>query len=147
MPIPPLVVYATPEEYRIHFERAYCVGPLRTFDGILVHFRKQAFDHCMFESSARDGIKDMFSTCRAERIDWIQATLSAPNADLYVGWDNSKKCADSNRRVAVVFEDYVVVIWLRKSDPTRELEANFVTAYKADNSIRKIRQMPRWTRK
>jgi hypothetical protein len=44
-------------------------------------------------------------------------------------------------RVAIVKNDYVVIIWLKNSK-----EAKFITAYVADNSIEKIRKSPKWER-
>lgn len=141
---PPKVNYATEWEYRKHFERIYCQRPIRTFDGIPVHFRKSKFEHCMYESSRRDDIKDDFSRTRAERIDWIQATLANPSADLYQGWDKKNRRCDPNSRVAVVYEQFAVIIRLRRNADGSIRSADFVTAYQADNSIEKIRSMPRW---
>lgn len=143
MPTPPRVLYATEDEYRLHFERIYCSGPVLTADGIPVRFRKEDFGHCMYESTHRDGVKDQFSKERSERIDWIKATLENPAAELYQGWDGKKKCYMNDRRVAVIYEEYVVVIQLlgAKSAPLR---ARFVTAYLADNNINKIRGGPIW---
>jgi hypothetical protein len=145
MPLPPLVHYATTTEYRHHFERTYCRGSIHTYDGIRVFFAPAKFGHVFYESSARDGRKDVFSPVRAERIDWIQATLEHPEADLYQGWNKGACSYDASRRVAVVFEDFVVVVAMGL---TREgaLRANFVTCYQADNSIGKIRTSPEWTK-
>lgn len=143
MALPALVHYRTIQQYRAHFERVYCQGPIATFDGIPVYFRKTNFDHCMFESSKRDGTKDEFSTTRSRRIDWIRATLTNPKATLYQGWDSRKKRCDPSRRVAVVYEDFVVIIRVRmRKDGSRV--ADFLTAYQADVSIARIRAMPVW---
>ena len=83
------------------------------------------------------------SPSRGQRIDWIIATLINPEAELYQGWDKEKNRADPNRRVAVVYEELVVVIKMRK-DAGSNLTATFVTAYLADNSLEKIRGMPVW---
>lgn len=141
MAYPPLVSYADQNEYRVHFERVYCQGPIRCFDGIAVRFRKADFDHCFFESSRRNQIKDQFSPQRAERIDWIKAALEDPEAELYAGWDNKRKRHDHSRRVTVVVVNYVVVIRL-----TGTTTARFVTAYVADSetTIDKIKGGPRW---
>ena len=145
MPLPPLVHYATAAEYRNHFERIYCRGTILTFDSIRVFFAPAKFDHAFYESSARDGRKDVFSSVRAARIDWIQATLANPAADLYQGWNKAARTYDASRRVAIVFEDFVVVVAMGlKRDGA--LKANFVTCYQADNSIGKIRTSPAWTR-
>ena len=67
----------------------YCQQPITTFDNIRVRFRESDFDHCMFESSKRDWTKDKFSAERAQRIDWIKATLIDASADLRQGWDRT----------------------------------------------------------
>lgn len=141
MDYPPLVFYGTTIEYRIHFERTYCLQPIITFDGIAVRFRKDRFDHCFYESTCRNQIKDMFSNQRAERIDWIKATLQDPNAELFVGWDKNKKRYDQGHRVAVVLGNYVVVIRMSGNQT-----AQFVTAYVADSasSLAKIKKSPNW---
>lgn len=142
MAYPPLVQYETEQEYRSHFERVYCCGPLQCFDGIAVRFRKNDFDHCFFESSNRDGVKDQFSTLRAERIDWIKAALQDGQADLFVGWDRTKRRYDHGRRVTLVMGNYVVVIRL-----TGKLKARFVTAFVADSqrTLDRIKRSPKWT--
>lgn len=142
MNYPPLVQYASEADYRTHFERVYCRGPITTFDGISVRFRRCQFDHGFFESSQRNRVKDLFSTQRAERIDWIKATLQDPNSDRFVGWDRNSRTYDNTRRVALVQWDYVVVIAL-----TGSVSAQFVTAYVVDtpNSLARIRRSPRWT--
>jgi hypothetical protein len=93
----------------------------------------------------RDGNKDVFSAVRAERIDWIGATLAHRDASLYQGWNKENRTADAGRRVAVVFEDFVVVVQMGLKQ-SGELKANFVTCYQADNSIGKIRSSPVWAR-
>ena len=145
MPLPGLVKYDTPADYKAHFERVYCRGVVTTFDGIRVYFSPGKFGHCFYESSMRDGNKDVFSAVRAERIDWIGATLAHRDASLYQGWNNEDRTADPVRRVAVVFEDFVVVVEMGLKQ-SGELKANFVTCYQADNSIGKIRSSPVWAR-
>jgi hypothetical protein len=136
-----LVQYASEEDYRRHFETQYCRAPIVTCDGIAVFFRKRMFDHCFFESvSSKD---DTFSRRRAERIDWIAVVLQDPSADLFVGWDKKKKRPARDRRVAVVSDDYVVVIRLVRRD-----RAEFMTAFVAERTtIRKIRASERWRQK
>lgn len=145
MALPPLVHYATVAEYRSHYERVYCRGNIHTFDGIRVYFSAGKFGHMFYESTARDGRKDVFSPVRAQRIDWIKATLEHPEAALFEGWDKTTRQYDATRRVAVVYEDFVVVIAMGlKQDGS--LKANFVTCYQVDNSIGKIRSSPAWSR-
>jgi len=144
MALPPLVHYDTVAEYRAHYERIYCRGTIMTFDGIRVHFSPTNFGHMFYESSARNGCKDIFSLVRARRIDWIKLTLEHPKASLFDGWNKGVDKYDSSRRVAVVYEDFVVIIELKlKSEGA--FKAKFVTCYQADNSINKIRQSPKWS--
>ena len=147
MHYPPIVKYASMDEYRRHFEDVYCQWPILTFDNIAVRFRKKDFDHCFFESvQAKD---DTFSPKRAERIDWIKTALEDPNSERYQGWDKKRKRYDSSRRVTIVMGNYVVVIELIRANT-----ANFVTAYVADtldedgksSTIEKIKKSPKWAR-
>ena len=137
MEYPPLLQDKTPAEYRSYFEATYCRGPITTFDGIEVRFRKRDFNHCFFESVAEKD--DTFSYQRAERVLWIKAALQDPHAELYVGWDNKKKRLAKDRRVAIVVQNYVVVIRF-----TGAKSAAFVTAFVAEeDTLRKIRKAPR----
>jgi hypothetical protein len=75
----------------------------------------------------------------------ITATLEHPTAALFEGWDKASRQYDATRRVAIVYEDFVVVVAMGlKQDGS--LKANFVTCYQADNSIGKIRSSPAWSR-
>ncbi len=141
MTYPHLVNYQTATEYQSHFEQIYCQGPIITFDGISVRFRKDDFSHAFFESvRSKD---DTFSDKRARRIDWIKAALQDPLSDRYLGWDNKRKRYDGKRRVTVVVNNYVVVIALNRQGD----KARFITAYVADSgrTIRMIKQSPKWT--
>jgi len=142
MPMPALLMLADEAAYRAHFEATYCRGPIVTFDGIAVRFRKRDFGHCCFESDRRTRLKAYFSSKRAERLDWIQAALQDPGADLRVGWDNSRKRYDYDRRVAIVSGNYVVVISLLANKKSAE----FVTAYLADSgeTVQLIKKAPKW---
>lgn len=120
----------------------YCNGvPIVTTDGIRVDFYPENFGHAFYESVDRKAAdKSQFSTARAERMLWIKETLQDPTAELHVGWDKKHQKYDNSRRVAVVKDDYVVIIWIK--DLTT---AKFITAYVADNSIGKILGSPIWT--
>lgn len=144
--MPPLLTLATEADYRQRFERIYCRAVITTHDGIRVYFRKEDFDHAFFESALRNGVKDSsLSAVRAQRMDWIAATLADPAATRLQGWDKKKRCYDPTHCVNVVYQDFVVVLRLgKKADGS--LKANFVTCYKADNSIGKIRNSPQWSR-
>lgn len=142
--MPPLLRLSDEAAYRAHFERQYCQGPVQTFDGIAVRFKKSDFNHCCFESNRRTRQKEYFSLIRAERLDWIKAALEDPGADLRVGYDNSRKRYDHGRRVAIISGNYVVIIALQ---PCRT-KARFITAYVADSgrTLQRIKTSPRWPR-
>jgi len=139
---PALIPYKTEAEYRRHYETHYCKVTIHTFDGIRVYFPKQQFDEAFYESAnrrARD--KSLFSWRRAERIDWIRAALEDPTAELYVGWDRNKKKLNPGRRVALVYQNYVVILRMN----IKRKRATFITAYVAGpTTIAKIRNGPRW---
>lgn len=147
MEYPPLVQGLTPALYRDRFERTYCRGPIATFDGILVRFRKSNFNHAFFESTSKAERNNVFSFRRAERVDWIKAALQDPDAELYVGVDTKRQIRSMKRRVAVVKGDYVVVIAI-----TEPGKADFITAFvdtgplpgRNFSSIEMIRMNPRW---
>ncbi len=145
MSMPPLVCYQCADDYRAHYLRKYCRGNIQTADGIRVFFKPESFEHAFYESTARDGRKNAFSLIRAQRIDWIGATIEHPQATLLAGWMKQTRSYDHTRRVAVVYEDFVVVIGLRLN-AHGTLKANFVTCYQADNSMAKIRNSPAWDR-
>lgn len=142
--MPPLLKLADQAAYRAHYERTLCRGGIVTHDGIPVFFRKSEFDHAFFESSDRRGANDVFSLDRAMRMDWIPVALADPNVPCFQGWDRKRRRHDPTRRVAVVIDDFVIVIGIRQTRGGA-MKANFITCYCADNSIGKIRQSPRWT--
>lgn len=138
---PPFLHLADESAYRARFEANYCAGPLLTFDGVSVRFRKKDFDHCFYESPNRDKRKTKFSTFRSQRIDWIKLALEDTEAELYQGWDNDRQRYDPDRRVAVVHSNYVVIVLL-----TGDNKANFMTCFVANTpeSLKKIRMSPKW---
>ena len=142
MSMPSLLALPDEAAYRAHFEALYCRGPIVTFDGIQVRFRRSDFDHCCFESDRRTRQKAYFSHVRAERIDWIQAALQDQNADLRVGWDNSRKRYDRGRRVAIVSGNYIVIVAIQSCGS----RARFITAYVADTgrTLQLIKTSPKW---
>lgn len=138
MDLPPLLVCTTQQEFLENFVNIYCRRPIITFDGIQVRFRRQQFYHCCFNSVQQKD--DTFSLERAERLPWIKTVLESPDVELRVGWDNAKKQAATNRRVALILESYVVIIQLRSSN-----RANFVTAFVANGrAVEQIRSNPLW---
>ncbi len=140
-----LTYLSSEDAYRELYLNTYCdqSKPIISFDGITVKFFPERFEHAFFESVNRQlGDKAQFSNQRAERILWIKETLEDPTADLRIGWDKKSKSYDKSYRVAIVKNDYVVIIWIKN-----ELFATFITAYVADNSINKILTSPKWERK
>ena len=146
-----LLFLSTIEDYRLHFHKEYCKGPVQTFDGISVRFRKTVFDHAFFESTKRNQIKDQFSKERASRMGWIKRVLNDSTAELYVGWNKKNKSYDDKSRVALVVGGYVVIIRF-----INEINAEFVTAYVANSkpsgiqrisSLAAIRKSPVWEKK
>jgi hypothetical protein len=95
-----------------------------------------------FESAGRKARdKSIFSWSRAERIDWIRAAIEDPTAELYRGWDRDKKRIAHDRRITLVFGNYVVVLQVY----SKGNKATFITAYVASSdTISKIRSGPRW---
>jgi len=139
---PALLKLADEAAYKAHFETVCCSGPVTTFDGIAVRFRKSDFAHCFFESTHRDQVKDAFSPQRAERMEWIAVALQDVGADRFIGWDRQTKTYRKDRRVTVVCGDYVVVIAILSAT-----EGRFITAYVADspNTLKRIKASPKWT--
>ena len=140
---PPLLILQNEAEYQGHYLDVYVRKHLTTSHGIRVHFRRNTFSHAFYESSRRDGIKDQFSTARAQRMDWIGITLNHPDSIWYQGWIKITSQYDETRTVAVAYEDFVVVLQFYATQ-MNQLAANFVTCYVADNSIDKIQQAPLW---
>ena len=142
MSYPPLVKFATEDEYRQHFYQKYCQGRIITFDGILVSFNTRDFNHAFYESSGSiQPTKDKFSLFRAQRIDWIEKALLDKNAILKVGWNSKKKQFDQTRRVTLANRNYVVVIKFLRSG-----NARFITAFLADKhrTLLQIHNSPGW---
>ena len=142
---PPLVHYSTESKYYDHFCKVYCNPnkPIYTFDNIRVDFYPTQFKHAFHESLNRaKGDKSIFSSKRAERINWIKWALENRNAKLYQGWDKNKGRYRLDRRVCVVNRNYIVVIQLK---PSRK-ESSFITAFLADSdrSLQQILRSPKW---
>ena len=82
-------------------------------------------------------------------MNWIAVTLKDPTSELYIGWNNQQKKYDNHRRVAIVMENYVVIIAISKGKPN---QARFITAFLGDTPARSgrpstvdmIRKSPRW---
>jgi len=138
---PQLLILNSEDDYYNYFKENYCRKCIYTFDNIRVFFPEHSFWHAFYVSgSRRRKDKSIFSKKRAERMPWIKTVLMDNSAELYVGWNNKKKCRDFNRRVAVVRENYVVIIQLKN-----EKNAIFITAFVGDQqTIDKIRSGPEW---
>lgn len=145
---PAFVHYDTPAEYKQYYIKHYCREKIFTFDGVRVKFEQSQFAHAFYEASKKDGKKDNFSLERARRIDWIKATLENPKADIYQGRDKRTNLYNNNRRISVVYENFVVIIDITKKGAAKNpISAKFVTAYPADQyAIAKIRNSPRWNK-
>jgi hypothetical protein len=139
MAMSPLKAFADEMECFEHFRKVYCIGPIPTFDNIMVRFDKRDFLHLFFES--RGGKKNVFSSRRAERVDWIKAALEDPAAELFQGYDKTTKSYGPDRRVCVVSGDYVVIIALTDKD-----KAHIITAFVIDNpeALKQIKGSPKW---
>lgn len=138
---PPLVNYATRNEYLEHYKRVYCKSKIITPDNIRVFFSEDRFNHAFYEGKHK-GIN--FSFERAKYIDWIKYTLENEESQLLQGYCSDTGCYEPHRRTAVIKNDkYVVVVemFYNKKD---ELCAKFKTAFYADRSFSKISQSPQW---
>lgn len=142
---PVLLIYETEAEYLNYYREEYCRKGVVAFDGIRVYFREHRFLHAFYESSNRDGKKDTFSRMRVQRMNWIRATLQNTGSVLFQGWDKRNRRYDPGRRVCIVYEDFIVVLEMRLKK-NRELKAEFVTCYQADDNIRRIRMSPKWSK-
>lgn len=137
----------TEGELRQLWKDEYCdpLKPIHTFDKIPVKFYEPMFDHVFFESAnriARD--KSILSLNRLEKMLWIRDTLQDPTSLLKQGWDRDNKTYDNGRRVALVKNNYVVIIRF-----TGLLKASFVTAYEltdTQGNDQKILTSPDWIR-
>lgn len=147
MSYPTLLILKDQDDYKKYWMKNYCQQGIKTFDGIVVFFRQKDFEHAFYESVNQKD--DTFSVKRAERMGWIAAALKDSKSQLYVGWDSQKKRCDSQRRVAIVMGNYVVVIAISKKMPK---QAKFITAFVADtpsrpgrpSTIEQIKRGPKW---
>lgn len=119
----------------------YCIKEIETFDEVKVKFYDDMFDHCFYESANRiEKDKSILSLNRLEKMLWIKDTLQDGHAILKKGWDNYHKTYYENRRVAIVKENYVVIIRF-----TGILKARLVTAYEK-NDVENILENPDFER-
>ena len=133
-------------EYRAHFIANFTRAPLtfQTSQGHApIYFAANQFDHAFFESTNRDGVKDVFSPARAERMDDIAVVLADRSVPRHAGWDARARAHSHARCVSIALEEFVVVVRLGLTR-AGYLKGNFVTCYVADNSIGKILASPEW---
>ena len=116
-------------ELRQIWKNEYCTQKILTFDGVEVKCYEDMFDHIFFESVDRiHKDKSILSLNRLEKIYWIKDTLQDAAAILKKGWDNKSKTYFNDRRVAVVKNNYVVIIRM-----TGLFKAKLVTAYEKND--------------
>jgi len=74
---------------------------------------------------------------------WIKDTLEDTTALLKQGWIYATKTYDNNRRVALVKDNYVVIIMIYAPR-----KARFVTAYQIENeeTLKKFLAGPDWVK-
>ena len=132
-------------DLRLLWKNIYCDSnkPIHTFDGILVKFYEDMFDHCFYESAnnkAKD--KSILSLNRLEKLHWIKDTLEDASSLLKQGWDSGKKAYIANRRVTLVKGNYIVIISINK----HRTQARFITAYEIQNEekVTQIQNSPDW---
>ena len=133
-------------ELRQLWKDEYCNKAIviKTIDNVEVSFYEDMFDHVFYESDNRKkSDKSILSLNRLEKILWIKETLVDDTAILKQGWDKNTKTYDNERRVALVKNNYVVVIRF-----TAYLKAKFVTAYEIndDENLDKVKNSPEWKR-
>jgi len=146
MSLPPLLMLDSETDYRKHYESTYCRRIIITADNIRIYFHPQKFGHAFYENSQnKPGAKDIFSPIRAQRMDWIKATLTHPKAKLFFGWNKEQKTYEYSRRVSVIYEEFVVIVEMRVNKKD-ELKGNFITCYAADRSINSILNSPTWNK-
>lgn len=142
--LPPLLNLSNEAEYKNYYIENYCNKEIKTYDGILVKFHEDTFEHSFYKRKRKTwkAKKDVFSKERGERMDWIKHVLNDPSITPKKGYDKAKQSYDSTRRVAFLNEEnYLVVIYINKHGVGK-----FVTAYLVDNdeAANKIRNSPNW---
>ena len=87
-------------------------------------------------------INQSFHTTGWKEYIGLKMRLKTPDSIRKVGWDSNKRKYDVTRRVALVKDNYLVVILIYA-----EKKARFITAYEIDNAenLDKILRSPDWT--
>ncbi len=145
MPYPLLDISKKNEKYyRKIWKENYCNSEnlIYTFDNIRVKFYEDMFDHAFFESANRKmKDKSILSFKRLKKMLWIKDVLNDANAIVKQGWMRDKKKYTRSRRVALVKDNYIVIIRIINLNT-----AKFLTAYEIDNNenLNKILNSPDW---
>ena len=138
----PYLILPTDADYKAHWVTVVCSGPVTTTHGVQVFFQRNRFEHAFYESPMRDGVKGtVCSLDRVRRMSWIRPALADPASEWRTGWNKALGQADPTRAVCITDEDFVIVIGLQRNQAAR---ANFMSCYRADQSIGRIRGMPYW---
>lgn len=146
MSLPALKNFSSEAECKQYYINNYCCADIKTFDGIVVKFYEDTFEHAFYTRTEKrwKAAKDHFATERGERIDWIKAVLEDPSIIPRKGYDKARRTYDNSRRVTFLApNNYVVVIYINDKG-----EGKFVTAYVVDNvdTARKLSSAPLWER-
>jgi hypothetical protein len=121
----------TETDLREKWKEEYCdsLKPIFTFDNILVQFFEDMFEHAFYESyNKKKGDKSILSLNRCQKMLWIKDTLQDTTAILKIGWDKHSKSYIHSRRVALIKNNYIVII--RFLD---DRTAKFLTAYEVND--------------
>jgi hypothetical protein len=119
----------TEVEMRKIWDYEYCREEIETFDGVMVKFYADMFDHVFYESHNRiEKDKSILSLNRLEKMLWIKEVLQDSSAILKKGWNAKDKEYYKDRRVAIIKGNYVVIIRF-----TGKLKAKLVTAYEKED--------------
>ena len=141
---PPLLKLSDQAAYHQHFVAKYCAEPMLAHDGIPVYFKRRSFYHAFFDTVVYKD--DTFSSVRAERMNWIEATLTDPQTQRLQGYLSKSKTHDPSRRVELRHENFIVVLIMGiKRDGS--LKAEFLTCYAVHNNrLPKVQQAPIWNK-
>ena len=136
-----LLRLSSEDEYWQHYTDNFCKRKVQDAEGYSIKFNQQQFKHAFFTGSKKK--KSEFSKQRAERMDWIQEILLDENVETFVGWNQTKKCYNFQRRVSITKQNYIVVI-----EVISPKKAKFITAFQASSTTAyNIRKSPKWHKK
>lgn len=143
VPYTQLLTLVDEQAYRDYYKQHFVSkSPIITFDGIAVRFRLSHHVELLRKEPEPNTLR-IFCQQRAERLPWVLEALQDPDADIYFGYDKSRKRVDFNRRVAIVNWNYAVIIRLAGKG-----KAEFISAYPMDDGpLALARTNPRWTEK